>query len=94
MWASVGFVYRPVVILPAWSLYTVTSRKLTCVSLMSTVNLMVWWTSFKALMKEYNSSLGCGHIKDISSMYLHQTNGVAVCLFKNLSSNWPMKMMA
>ena len=54
---------------------------------MSTVNLMVWWTTFKALMKEYNSSLGCGHIIDISSMYLHQTNGVAVRLFKNLSSN-------
>ena len=45
-----------------------TSRKLTDVSLMSEVNLMVLWTWFRRLMKESNSSLECGHITNISSM--------------------------
>ena len=43
------------------------SRKLTDVSLMPEVNLIVLWTWFRRL-KESNSSLECGHIKNISSM--------------------------
>ena len=37
---------------------------------------------------------GCDHIMNIQSMYLYQTSGSGLCVFRIFFSNCPMKMIA
>ena len=79
---------------PFLSLDTLVSRKLTDVSLISAVNLIVWWKEFKAYMKESNSSRECCHIMNMSSIYLHQTSGISFLVDRKSLSSLSMNKMA
>ena len=79
---------------PCVSFITLTSRKLTDVSLMSAVNLIVLWNEFKACKKEYNSSLECCHIMKMSSIYLHHTSGINLLVDRKSLSSLSMNRIA
>ena len=57
---------------------------------------MVGWTSFKAVRKDYNSSIEYGQIIKMSSIYIyrHQTNGTRWRFVRKSDSSLPMKIMA
>ena len=89
-----GFVYRRVWILPVLSFLTVTSRKLTAVSLISEVNLMVSWNELRAVKKKRSYWEECGHIINVSSIYLHHISGCCLTVDRKSFSSFPIKMMA
>ena len=89
-----GFVYMSVMMCPFLSLDTITSKKLTVVSLMSAVNLIVSWKEFKAPKKEHSSSQECCHIINMSSMYLHHTRGIRFLVAKKSLSSLSINKMA
>ena len=80
VWSRLGFL---VYILPSDSICIVVSRKLIFVSLVSIVIFIVGWKLFKAVMKEFNSSLPCSHIENISSINCHHTSGLRGLFARN-----------
>ena len=76
------------------SFLTVTSRKLTAVSLISEVNLMVLCNELRAVNKKHSSWEECGHIINISSIYLHHISDCCLTVDRKSFSSFPIKMMA
>ena len=79
---------------PFSSLDTLVSRKLTDVSLISAVNLIVLSKELKAYMKESKSSRECCHIMNMSSIYLHQTSGISFLVDRKSLSSLSINKMA
>ena len=74
----------------------VSCRKLTAVSLISEMSLMVSWNKLRTIKKEHSSWGECGNIINISSIYLHYTciSGCCLMIDRKPFSSFPIKMMA